>query len=385
MSGPLLAAAIALAAPQESRPTADVKSDVKAAIRRGVAFLRSAQEKDGSFGAPRNVMFNESFATFHTYEAWTVATTGLAAMALLECGEAPADFAALDRAVDFLLGHAYVKRVSEWDTDNVWGYVYGMQGLARLLRAPRFARDPRRARIEEVTKGLLERLDRWQTPEGGWGYYEGPVVSIPNTWATQFTTAACVNGMLDAKAAGLPVDEKRLNKALDAVAHCRLPNGAYTYSVDTISSPEGLEFIHQVKGSLGRIQVGNVALFRAGRLDLRTVKEGLDLFFEHHRFLAVARGKPIPHESWYAVAAYFHLFGHYYAARAIELLPPEARPDYARRLAEKLLEIQEDDGAFWDFHISEYTRAYGTAFALMALQRTLPPEPAEKPAVPPAR
>jgi hypothetical protein len=388
MGASLFVCVLSALAPQVPKPAlAPPINDVQIGIRRGVDFLRSVQEKDGSFGAPRNVMFNESFATIHTSEAWTVATTGLCAMALLECGEKPEDLAAMDRAVDFLLEHAYVKRVSEWDTDNVWGYVYGLQGIARLLRAPRFAKDPRRPKMEEVAKGLLDRLYRWQTPEGGWGYYEGPVVSIPSTWATQFTTAACVNGMLDAKAAGLPVDQKRLDKALDAVDHCRLPNGAYTYSVDTISSPAGLEFIHQVKGSLGRIQVGNVALYRAGRLDPRVVKEGLDFFFKDHRFLAVARKKPIPHESWYAVAAYFHLFGHYYAARAIELLPAEARPRYADELARKLLEIQEPEGAFWDFHISDYTRAYGTAFAVMALKRTLPIAPAApaKPAELPAR
>jgi hypothetical protein len=377
-----LIAAVVLALPQA--PPKAAGDDVTAAIRRGVAFLRGAQEKDGSYGAPRNVMRPESFATVHTYEAWTVATTGLAAMALLECGESPEDFAALDRAVDFLLAHAYVKRVSDWDTDNVWGYVYGLQGLARLLRAPRFTNDPRRARMEEVTKGLLERLYRWQTPDGGWGYYEGPVVSIPSTWATQFTTAAAVNGMLDAQAAGVALDERYLVKSLDALGRARLPNGACTYSLDTVPNPSGLEFIHQVKGSLGRIQVGNVALFRSGRLDARVVKEGLDLFFEHHRFLAVARQKPIPHESWYAVAAYFHLFGHYYAARALELLPAEARAPYAKQLAAKLLEIQEDDGAFWDFYISEYTRSYGTAFGVMALQRCLPSAP-PRPSVLPSK
>jgi hypothetical protein len=373
-------AAIAAAPASEEAPAPAPKfsADVHAAVRRGVEYLRKVQEEDGSFGAPRNVMFPESFATGPTYEAWTVATTGLAAMALLECGETDADFAAMDRAVDWLLDNAYVKRISEWDTDNVWGYVYGLQGVARLLRAPRFDKDPRRPRMEKVTRGLLERVGRWQTPEGGWGYYEGAVISIPNTWATQFTTAACINGMLDARAAGIEVDDKVLNKALDAVASCRLPNGGYTYSVEVIPDPSGLEWIHQVKGSLGRIQVGNVALFRAGRIEPRAIREGLDTFFQHHRFLEVARKKPIPHESWYAVAAYFHLFGHYYAARAIELLPPEQRPDYYRQLCDKLLPIQEKDGAFWDFYISGYTRSYGTAFAIMALQRAIPAAPAPK-------
>jgi len=58
----------------------------------------------------------------------------------------------------------------------------------------------------------------------------------------------------------------------------------------------------------------------------------------------------------------------------------EARP---HPNADKLLVLQEPEGAFWDFHISGYTRAYGTAFAAMALQRALPTEP--KPESAPAR
>jgi len=342
---------------------------VLAAIAKGVDYLVRHQERDGSFGAPRNIMLSETFATIHTYEAWTYATTGLAAMALADCGQGDAARRALDRAIDWLIATPLPKRVSEWDCDHVWGDVYGLQAVAHLLRHPRLEDDPRKPALVRRGKELIRQLCEWQAPLGGWGYYEGPVVAKPNSWSTQFTTAVGVIALLDAKAAGLPVDAAHLDKAVRAVAHCRLPNGAYTYSVDTISSPAGLEYINQVKGSLGRIQIGNVALFRAGELDRRAVKAGLDEFFRHHQFLAVARKKPIPHESWYAVAAYFFLFGHYYAAEAIELLPAEQRPKYARALEGKLLAIQEDDGAFWDFHISTYTRAYGTAFAVMSLAR----------------
>ncbi len=345
------------------------ESAVQAAIAKGVDYLVAHQERDGSFGAPRNIMLSETFATFHTYEAWTYATTGLAAMALADGGQDAAARRALDRAIDWLIATPLPKRVSEWDCDHVWGDVYGLQGVAHLLRHPQLEGDPRRPALVKRGKELIAALSDWQTPLGGWGYYEGPVVAKPNSWSTQFTTAAGVIALQDAQAAGLPVDEAQLAKAVRTVAHCRLPNGAYTYSVDVISSPAGLEYINQVKGSLGRIQVGNVALFRAGRLDRRAVKDGLDEFFRHHQFLAVARKKPIPHESWYAVAAYFFLFGHYYAAEAIELLPAEQRTKYARALEGKLLAIQEEDGAFWDFHISTYTRAYGTAFAVMSLAR----------------
>jgi len=351
-------------------PARTLDETVADAVTKGVAFLRSAQEEDGSFGTPRNVMFNESFATYHTYEAWTYATTGLCAMALADCGKSAEDTVSLDRAVDVLLKRPLPKRVSEWDTDNVWAYVYGVQALAYLLPMERFAKDPRRPAMVARATDLIAQLERWQTPFGGWAYYDTDATTIPPVWTTSFTTAAAVIGLLDAEKAGLPVNQRMLNKALACVDHARLPTGAYTYNVSTISSPANLEFIDQVKGSLGRIQVGNVALMRGGLLDVKTVKGGLEQFFENHRFLAVARKKPIPHESWYAVAAYFFLFGHYYASEAIDLLPVDQRAPFAKQLQQKLLEIQEDDGAFWDFHISEYTRAYGTAFAILALQRT---------------
>ncbi len=361
--------AAALAGPAAAQAVSHDAADVQSAIRRGVDFLVTHQEADGSFGAPRNVMLSETFATIHTYEAWTYATTGLVAMTLSDCGQTDVDRAALDRAIDYLLSAPRLRRISEWDTDHVWGFVYGLQSVAHLLRAPALAEDPRRPALVAVGTQLLRDLDRWQTPLGGWGYYEGPVISVPSTWSTQFTTAAGVIAMQDARLAGLPVDEANYQKAVRAVAHCRLPTGSYTYNIDPISNPAGLEYINQTKGALGRIQVGNVALARAGMLGSRDVRAGLDPFFEQHRFLAVARKKPIPHESWYAVAAYFFLFGHYYASEAIELLPADVRPRYARQLEAKLLEIQEEDGSFWDFHISTYTHAYGTAFAVMSLAR----------------
>ena len=49
-----------------------------------------------------------------------------------------------------------------------------------------------------------------------------------------------------------------------SVERCRQPNGAYTYSVNAIPRHLRMESINQVKGSLGRIQVCNYALTRAG-------------------------------------------------------------------------------------------------------------------------
>ena len=89
----------------------------------------------------------------------------------------------------------------------------------------------------------------------------------------------------------------------------------------------------------------------------------------------MARNKPIPHEAYYANAAYFYLFGHYYAAHSIELLPAERRGKWARQLREPVMKTQQADGSMWDFWIAGTTKASGTAFGVMTLARTLEPDP----------
>ena len=93
--------------------------------------------------------------------------------------------------------------------------------------------------------------------------------------------------------------------------------------------------------------------------------------FKHHKFLDVGRNKPIPHESYYAVAAYFYLFGHYYAAAVIDTLPEEKRVRYGILLRDEILKCRQKDGSFWDFWIASTTKSYGTAFSIMALAETI--------------
>jgi hypothetical protein len=124
-----------------------------------------------------------------------------------------------------------------------------------------------------------------------------------------------------------------------------------------------------VKGSLGRIQVGNWALRQAGDPGITdaVLRRGLEQFFEHHRFLAVARMRPVPHEAYYMNAGYFFYFGHYYAALAIELLPAAEREAFRVQLRQKLLATQRSDGSYCDFLGSTYMVTASTAFATLGL------------------
>ena len=107
------------------------------------------------------------------------------------------------------------------------------------------------------------------------------------------------------------------------------------------------------------------------------LRAGLESFFEHHRFLDVAYMDPRPHEAYYYNSGYFYMFGHYYAAKVIELLPEAEREGWHARLRPHLVKVMRQDGGSSDFLTSGYMMVAGTAFSALALGMGLPPEARE--------
>ncbi len=129
--------------------------------------------------------------------------------------------------------------------------------------------------------------------------------------------------------------------------------------------------INRPGGSLGRSQACTLAmrLWGDGQVTDEVLKTWLDRLFARNLWLDLGRKRPIPHESYFAVAGYFFYYGHYYAALCIEQLPAAERAPYQDHLAHVLLPLQEKDGSWWDFPFYDYHQQYGTAFALMSLKR----------------
>jgi hypothetical protein len=359
----------------EPQPT---EAQAREAAGKALRFLLSDQNADGSWGSQRNaaVGIDEFWSNVETHRSWRVATTGLACMAMLQAEQTDEVRAAYLRGVDWLVAHALVKRPSDWDVDNTWGYLYGLAGLTRAHGDPRL--DPqRRAAAAETITALIGKLAKYQSPDGGWGYYDAfDSVTMPPSWSTSFMTAAVVLTLIEARNAGFDVPAAMLEPAVKAVRRCRLPNGAYAYSVDPVPSTGRLEGINQVKGSLGRIQVCNLALRRAGDdISDDVLRQGLAVFFREHRFLDIARLKPIPHEAYYANSGYFYFFGHHYAALVVAELPAEERAAIWPRLRHEIIKTQEADGSMWDYQLNSYTRPYAAAFGVMALSQSLPEPP----------
>jgi hypothetical protein len=350
--------------------------DALTSVSRAAKFLLKSQNSDGSWasGALESV-FEEGFSVESFYD-WQMASVGLCCMALMVVDDNPERQAALEKALTWLCTSRLPKRGNHWDIDGNWTSLYGYVALTQAACDARFKSEPWRSKIEKRALEFYHQLEEVQTPEGGWGYYEGPVVSERPTWSTSFSTACVIPAFLDGKALGWPIDPKVIERATEYVRRCRLPNGAYEYDLHMVPRINGGEHINDVKGSLGRIQVCNWALRRAGEKTItdEKIREGLDQFFEHHRFLDFARMRPIPHEGYYANAGYFYFFGHYHAAMAINELPESEREAYHARLRPQLSKVQWDDGSSLDFQASSYLTYADTSFSILALEAGLHPE-----------
>jgi len=385
----LLFAALALAATQDAagkqehdiRPFADVPETMSAdqarvSLGRSLAFITSSQNPDGSWcgSAPDSVM--ELGFSPETYYTWQLGAIELALMSLMECDETPERRAALERGMDWLCKTRMPARGDDWDVDYMWPSLYGVVCTAIAADDARFASSQWQQKIGARGREFMAILVRNQVPEGGWGYYDDPPFSNRPKWATSFATATVLPWLESARRRGWFDDPKIGARAVEYVKGCALPGGAYEYDLNPIPRITGGEHINNIKGSLGRIQVCNWSL-RRSKVPWVTdekIREGLGYFFEHHRFLDVARMRPVPHEAYYANAGYFYFFGHYYCALSINELAPPEREAWHAKLRPHVVKCQYVDGSTGDFLHSRYDVLASTAYAALALDLGLPPK-----------
>jgi hypothetical protein len=222
-------------------------------------------------------------------------------------------------------------------------------------------------------------LERYSFVGGGWSYYDLLTGSqTPGDAAFSFTTATVLIALKEAQAIGVEFPERLTKKAISSILRQQKPDFSYAYGEYLRMVP--MYEINRPGGSLGRSQVCNLALRMYGdkRITDDVLKTWLNRLFARNGWLSIGRKRPVPHESFFAVAGYFYYYGHWYAAMCIEELPESERPYFQAHLAHILLPFQERDGSWWDYPFYNYHQQYGTAMAVMTLlkcQKTEQPAP----------
>jgi hypothetical protein len=271
---------------------------------------------------------------------------------------------ALRRGADFLLSHHAVKRCAPDTLYNVWTHAYAIEAFARLYDHEKD--EPRRAQYVKGMEEAASLLDRYESVDGGWGYYDDYLTKVPGHWTTSFTTATGLVALKMAKDRGAKIPERLVARGLRVLDLCKFPSGAFAYAIDHYRRPQHM--INHVKGSLARTPACLLAMDAWGeKCSAETAEAALANLDKDGRFLQIARKYPIPHETWYFNSGYFCFYGYYYASRLAPLAPEPTRRAHLDAIAKYLVSVQEKDGSFWDYQLYGYHQAYGTGYALLTL------------------
>jgi hypothetical protein len=348
---------------------------IAASIQRGVRFLLNTQNEDSSWGSADETTGMDVYAPVPSaHQAFRAAVTSLCISALIEVGGDSKEVQeSLDRAESWLLENLpQVRRANGDAIYNVWTHSYGISALAHMIR--RHAQDAER--VEKIKKHISDQigmLERYECVDGGWAYYDFRAgAKQPAGDGTSFCAATGIIALHEAKDVGVVPPQRLVDRAVASILRQQKPDFTYLYDEQFRFSPMFL--INRPAGSLGRTQACNLALRLWGneKITDEVLNTWLDKLFDRNLWLDLGRKRPIPHESYFYVAGYFYYYGHYYAARCVELLPVRDQSKHYDQLVQLMIPRQEEDGSWWDFPLYSYHKPYGTAFALMTLGRCRP-------------
>lgn len=349
-----------------------LEKKIEDSIRKGVAFLVADQNKNGSWGSARQTKGLNIYAPVPgAHHAFRTAVTAMAVSALIESGmaEEPGDESeALKKGVDYLLEELpKVRRASADTMYNVWTHAYGLEALAKLHE--RETDSARKEKLREVMRSQIDLLQRYESVDGGWGYYDFRVGTVkPASSSNSFVSATVLVALYDlGSIPEVKFPPEIVDRALVSINRQRKEDNTYLYKESHWMRPA--YEINLPAGSLGRTQACNYALHLWGdeTISVEVIDEWLSRLWKRNGWLDIGRKRPVPHEAWFAIAGYFYYYGHYYAGRSLTLLPDDLRARHAESLANTIMALQESDGSWWDYPLYSYHQPYGTAYAILTL------------------
>ena len=198
------------------------------AIDQGVEFLLKVQNRNGSWGSATQTKGLNIYAPIPgAHRAFRAAVTANCLAALIETGAIDSDpdvTAAAKRAEDWL--YEYLPKVRRATGDaiyNVWAHAYGTRTLALLLERERDA-----VRQEQIRKAIEEQYDlltRYESVDGGWGYYDFRYQTAkPSSSPNSFTSATALVAFAKAKQVGVEPSKKIVKRALASIQRQRKPD-----------------------------------------------------------------------------------------------------------------------------------------------------------------
>lgn len=352
------------------------KFDVDDATRSAIAAILALQEGDDRDQWPYEGVYREDRNQLPV--GYRVGGTSITCMGLLAAPGYATDKArveAVEKGVAFVVKALDAPRmqadfIGTYDVRG-WGHVYALELFLRLQDADLVPASQRDA-VAAKTKWLVQALVESAIPQtGGWNYSRPRGYKSPQNRASTFMTAPALQTLFHAKARGHEVADEVVEQALAALERARAKPGGYAYGAPAKAQAdvdeERLTMMDKTPSSAARAAACETTLMLAGRGDPARLERAIDRFFAHWDDLAVRKSQLGTHIEPYGIAPYYFLYGHLYAAQAIEQIGDEKK---RAALHEKMLSVlsrsREADGSWNDRQFGR-SGGYGTACALMVM------------------
>lgn len=293
------------------------------AIERGLRYLATSQQPDGSFTDGRRRMGQNP------------AIVALAGMAFLGSGSTPGRGPYGDncqRCVDFLCENTQPSGFIAVGGATSHGPMYG-HGFAALFLAEAYGMTPRDD-IRDKLSAAIRLIVSAQNEEGGWRYQPTP------TDADISVTICQIMALRAARNAGIHVPNQTVDRCIEYVKRCQTDDGGFGYTPQQRSS------------QFPRSAAGVVALFSAGIYEGDAIDRGLAYLDRHVPVGARARR-----------SGHF-FYGHYYAVQAMWQAGGERWARWYPAIRDLSLASQQPDGSWADGN----GPAYATAMTCVILQ-----------------
>jgi len=305
----------------------EMNEQLDGAVGDGLAWLAKQQNDDGSFGGGRY--------------GRNVAITALACIAFMGDGSLPG------RGPYGHIVHKGLEHVLDSSTDSgliaspgTSGPMYG-HGFATLFLGEVYGMTAgggdtvRSQRVHEALVKAVRLIERCQNEEGGWRYNPVPFD------ADVSVTICQVMALRSARNAGIEVSKETIDRAVEYVRECQMPDGGFRYQLDSGAS------------AWPRSAAGIATLYYAGIYEDQAIERGLNYLVTTAFPGAVPPGR----------AHYF--YGHYYATQAMYLAGEEWWAAWWPAIRNELVDTQLEDGS-WDDRA--FGSSYASSMALIILQ-----------------
>ncbi len=406
------------------------QSKVNTMISKAITFLLEKQNADGSWGGPYNTKRLNIYAPMpRSHNAFRGGTTALALSGLCEWeSKAPQDVRekitpSIEKGQKWLLENMNLVRRSSMEcTYNNWAQIYSLTALTRLFKRAQ-GNIQLQKQLVLAMQNQVAQLRHFECINGGWAYYDHEIPSTkPSSSPLSFVTAASLVSLYEVSQLDIPTEilesgkiaipQSIIDRGITSITRQQKPDFTYLYGEYLKTIP--IKGINRASGSLARSQSCNVALYywatlkdslnekpsnessadenqqkdnpnRSAKENIvpnrvplpysrlvtqQVMTDGLDRFCARIGWLDGARKHSVPHDHFNQIAGYFYYYGHLYASQVLlEINNREDQIRLSKHLTQILLDVQDQDGSFWDFVLYDYGQSYGTGMALISLSR----------------